>query len=153
MLNFIREYFIIRNQKNHFYFWKNRLNFVLLEFVKMDLLNKTSIQEWIKFDGKKWSNLDEFINEFNSNLSFSESLSYKHKQMLHNFFIYFFYQLSYKTNSKKIKIIFLEEQPYLKKDKVLVNEYKRSFYYQFLNEFKEIDNYNVVLRKILRKIK
>ncbi|VEU74249.1 Uncharacterised protein [Mycoplasmopsis citelli] len=152
LFKLFKRYLKIRKQRAYFYFWKNRLNFTINKFTQMGLINKTLPEDQITFDGHKWETLDDFILKFNLNLSFPEFINNDQQEMIKNFYVFFFYQLAYKTNHKKIKIVFLKKQPYLKKDKTSVNHFKRLHYYKFLDQFKQIEDYNVILREILRKI-
>ncbi|UUM19517.1 MULTISPECIES: hypothetical protein [unclassified Mycoplasma] len=152
ILKILKNYLKIRKQRAYFYFWKNRLSFTLEKFTQMGLIKKALPEDWITFDGQKWNNLDHFVEQFNFNLSFPEYVTEQDREMIKNFYVFFFYQLAWKTNHKKIKIVFLKRQPYLKKDKCSVNHFKRIHYYKFLDRFKQFEDYNVILLEVLRKI-
>ncbi|WP_025755547.1 hypothetical protein [Mycoplasmopsis cricetuli] len=153
MIKKIKIYFQNRRNKIYFYFWKNRIEFTLKEFEKLSLIQKTKIDSWITFDGKKWKNLETFIQEFILNLVYQNKTNLEHQKMIEYFYYYFFYELAYKMNNSKIKIVFLKNQPFLKSNKILIQEQKRNYYYQFLNIFKKMPNYNIVLIRLLKKIR
>ncbi|WP_036452819.1 hypothetical protein [Mycoplasma buteonis] len=134
-------------------FWQKKINGILKVFSDINLLSLTNVTSMkftkIKKNGK-WATLEDFIEDFIKNLPYEENLSHLHKVMLQNFFHYALYQLAYKSYLKKIKLTFIETSSYNKENAIELNHNKRDFYYDFLDEFKKIPNYNSTLIQLLK---
>ncbi|WP_426460936.1 hypothetical protein [Mycoplasma hafezii] len=134
------------------WFWQHKINEVLDVFFQLGLLDLTKIKQmnFTKLNSKgRWDNLEDFAIDFQKNLPFAENITEQDKKMLSNFFNYAIYQLAYQCYLKKIIFTFVEHNPYNKENKIVLNHKKRDWYYDFLDDFKKIPNYNLSLRKLL----
>ncbi|WP_129622111.1 hypothetical protein [Mycoplasmopsis glycophila] len=119
----------------------------------MEIIKDTKLNEldFSKLNDKsKWENIDDLISDFITCLPFTDTASQQDKTMMINFIKFMFYQLSYKSFTKKVNLIFLKKSPYTIENKIAVNKSKRSFYYDFLDSFKYKPNYNITLIKLLK---
>ncbi|WBP83945.1 hypothetical protein [Mycoplasmopsis edwardii] len=123
-----------------------KIKYVVSEFNEVNI--KITIKEEynIAHNMRSMHYIDDFIDEFFDNaVVVSEP---NHQNMLKNFFFFFFYS---EINKRKFYWTAKDNNLNLKSKihSIPFNNKKRSFYYDFLDEFKFIPNYNFALRKIL----
>ncbi|WP_435128338.1 hypothetical protein ACR82Z_02550 [Mycoplasma sp. 6243] len=122
-------------------------NFIFKTFIDLDVIEKYDLSKI------QWIEIKNNFNSFNTAVNnFLQGLIVKNtnKLMLKNFFIYMFLQLIYKNKNHK----FIKTCPFFDEiqNEITFNNKKRSYYYDFLDEFKKIPNYNIFLIKILRRL-
>ncbi|MBN4083297.1 hypothetical protein JXZ92_00475 [Mycoplasma sp. CSL10137] len=131
--------------------WNKTINYTFLIFKEMNLIEKIELNQVLKFlNNKKWDNIEEFIVNFFEKITFKDNLDNNKKIMIDNFYKFVFYHAYFKKwklqKFSLLKIINKEV------DEVEFNHQKRHYYYNFLDEFKKIKNYNKYLIKLLRKV-
>ncbi|QNM93903.1 hypothetical protein H9M94_01350 [Mycoplasma sp. Pen4] len=144
---------------------ERKINFTIREFYNLGLLQQPTLSNELS---KEYSVRNEsikcFIQYFNSKLLFTENVSVEQKQMLYDFYYFFFYNLFAKYYNDTefeldFKIINNSEQVLCNPRKnnqlicdINLNNVKRSYYYDFLDEFQKIEGYNPILKRLLKEV-
>ncbi|TDV23039.1 hypothetical protein BCF59_0662 [Mycoplasmopsis mustelae] len=93
------------------------------------------------------NNLDDLKNAV---YEFCVPLNSDYTSLLTNFYTFLFCHLMIKKRS--LNEIKKSSYKFLINDLILFNSFKRTFYYDFLDEFKQFPCYNVFLIKLLKRV-
>ncbi|AMD81478.1 hypothetical protein MCANUFG4_03080 [Mycoplasmopsis canis UFG4] len=130
---------------------QKKIDFVTKIFVELKILENYKNNINIEKKMKEMFYIDEFIYEFCDNFSYNEKNLETNRNIINNFFLFFFYHQIFKRRlywTKKQNNLNLKSKIH----SIPFNSKKRSYYYNFLSEFQHINNYNIYLRKILKKV-
>ncbi|WP_324672389.1 hypothetical protein U5U50_02255 [Mycoplasma sp. 888] len=147
-----------------------QFHFTIEQFANYKLIKKQSDNSvYSKKEMSISSNtLNELIDKFLSYIEFEENTTDSQKRMISDFYHFMFYQLIGKyynidnftfdieyLENNQIKLVnnkSLSKKETKQEFDLLVNKVKRTYYYDFLDEFQKLPNYNTVLRSILKKV-
>ncbi|QGZ97880.1 hypothetical protein GE118_03665 [Mycoplasma sp. NEAQ87857] len=99
-----------------------------------------------------YNDIGAFISFFESLIEFNNNINETEQEMIKNFYRYALMHLAYKAYEKQQDLPFLLTQAYNKDNEIELNNQKRQYYYQFLDQFQKRTMYNQTVIKLLRSL-
>ncbi|WP_406613671.1 hypothetical protein ACJA23_02445 [Mycoplasma corogypsi] len=133
--------------------WIKQINYCLDIFASQSLIQPFTLDKVLLSDNSVFTKNKVAIEQLARNFVYRLKLvNNQHVGMLINFFSYLLYQLAYKQHQHKVKTLFLHSNFYSKENELALNSIKRKHYYHFLDQYKNLPNYNDYLIQLLRKV-